>query len=596
MRIVLGILLSLFISIGFAEETSEPLLPDNAFAFSIYLTQKDQIMLKWVIAKDYYIYRDQVIIAKGPKNNVKLGDFSLPEGRPKQDSIRGQFQAYFGTLVIPISVSSGILDLTVRYQGCSAKGFCYVPIKKHLTVNTANIREFPTDLTPQLNGVVATTDAKVSDEQYAEKIFDGHNIFIIILSFLGLGLLLSFTPCVLPMIPILSGIIMGHRRKLNTLKTFFLSLSYVLGMAITYMIAGIVVASLGSRVQTFLQTPLVIFLFSGIFVLLALSLFGVYELQLPASWQQRLTTLSHRQKGGTYIGVFFMGSISSLIVSPCVSAPLVGVLAYIAQTGNMVLGGTALLALGFGMGIPLLLLGASAGRLLPKAGHWMVTIERLMGIAMLAFAIWIISRIMPGHLVLFLWAIFFIGLAVFMGLFSRALSDKDRLRRGFGIVLFIYGIILMIGAFLGNSDLIHPWENWLKTTEQNHQSLVYINIKEMSQLETALHLAKEEHKPVMLDFYADWCQSCVNMERHLFKEQKIQAALSDFVLLRADVTENNRFDRLLLKRFKVIAPPTFVFFNTAGIELTSKQIVGEKNAEEFLSHLTQIRESSSANE
>lgn len=574
----------------------EPLPVEDAFKISIHLVSKDQILITWNIAEDYYLYQERVGIKVMPASRITFKMPSLPKGHKKYDKIRGNYEVYLGTLSLPIhlnQVSRQWLALEISYQGCSAKGFCYIPLKKYLTVNIAEIHNYPYDLTPLIQNVIAKNVTVFSSDQYAEKIFYNHNLPLIILSFLGLGLLLSFTPCVLPMLPVLSGIILGQRRALNSVKTFSLSLAYVLGMAVTYMFAGIAVASLGSQVQIFLQTPIVIFLFSSVFVLLALSLFGIYHLQLPAYFQQKLTVLSNQQKKGTYLGVFCMGGISSLIVSPCVSPPLVGVLAYIAETGNVWMGGLALLALGFGMGIPLLLFGTSAARLLPKAGGWMIIIERVMGLCMLAFAIFMLSRIIPGYVTLLLWSLFFMGVAIFLSFFAKALSSKTFLARAGGALLFVYAFILLIGAFFGNESVIHPLENVLSSA--GNLTPTYVNIQNTTQLYSALRLAKGEHKPVMLDFYADWCVSCIKMERNVFKNEMVQAALSHFSLLRVDLTHNNTFDRQIMAKYKVIAPPTFLFFNEKGQELTSLRIIGERNTTAFLSHLSKIKEFSRAN-
>lgn len=571
---------------------AEPLLPEQAFVFTVYLQDKDHLSLQWTIAPNYYLYKDRIAINAAP-NTIAIENLTLPKGHMKKNAIRGEYAIYTGLLQIPVALQtqkSNILDVTVHYQGCSLDGFCYAPIKKHLTVNLQGLHP-PANLTTLIGALNVTKTPELSEQDYAEKLFDGQNLFIIVISFIGLGLLLSLTPCVLPMVPILSAIIMGHRRKLTTLKTFLLSLSYVLGMALTYALAGVGVALLGSRIQTALQKPWVIVTFSAIFVLLALSLFGLYELRLPQVLQKRLTALSNRQKGGTYFGVFLMGSISSLIVSPCISAPLVGVLAYIGHTGNVLLGATALLALGWGMGIPLLLLGASAGSLLPRAGNWMLLVERLMGFFMLAFAIWMLNRVWPGSFILFLWAALLIGFALYLGLF-KTMNPRQHFRQAFGLLAFTYGIILLIGAFFGNSDPLNPWANWKWFSfAKTNAALLYVDVKDPSQLDNALQLAKKDQQPVMLDFYADWCQSCIKMERTVFQQPPVIALFKGMVLLRVDVTHDNAFDRMLMKRFNVIAPPTFVFFNRKGDELTDQRIVGEINTARFIAHLTKIKES-----
>jgi thiol:disulfide interchange protein DsbD len=438
------------------------------------------------------------------------------------------------------------------------------------------------------NVIVTSLMPPTSEQSYAQNLLNGSSYFVIILSFLGLGLLLAFTPCILPMIPILSSIIVGHGKNLTPLKSFFLSLTYVLGMAITYAIAGMLVAMVGSGIQVLFQKTWVIVLFSILFVILSLSLFGYYELQLPARWQRKVTALSNKQKGGTYIGVFLMGALSSLIVSPCVSAPLVGVLAYIAQTGNMVLGGVALLCLGLGMGVPLLLIGLSAGKLLPKAGAWMEAIKKVFGILLLAVAVEMLSRVIPGPFTLVLWATLLICVSMFMGTFVSAKNNFKKLLRGFGAVFLIYGIILVIGAVMGNSDPLHPWEE-MKFLQTKPKDSLFVTLGSMEQLDAELARAKKDHKMVMLDFYADWCTSCVAMDRAVFKNGNVQQALNGLVLLRADVTKNDEFAQSLLKRFQVIAPPTMLFFDKKGEELPDERIVGEVDSQKFIEHVELVK-------
>jgi len=326
-------------------------------------------------------------------------------------------------------------------------------------------------------------------------------------------------------------------------------------------------------------------LFSGLFVLLALSLFGFYELQLPSRFQRHVTVFSNKQSGGTYAGVFLMGCLSTLIVSPCVSAPLVGVLAYIGQTGDVVLGATALLALGIGMGIPLLLIGVSADRLLPKAGPWMAVVEKTFGLVMLGLAIWMLSRMIPGPITLFLWAVLFMIAAIFLGVFSPVPKRLQWLAKSVAVMLLVYGIILIIGAIEGNSDIFHPWAQFKNTQQPARSKTVFKLIKSMDEFEQQLVRAKNLKQPVLLDFYADWCNSCVIMERTLFSRSDVQKALENVIVLRADLTANNEFDQALLKRFQVIGPPTIIFFNSQGQELTAARIVGEVSAKEFLAKI-----------
>ena len=581
LRVFFCIAMAVFISCAHGLESKKPLLAEQAFVFSSYVNKSDTLILEWQIAPGYYLYRDQVNITPISPSPIKVGKIVLPQGKPKSDELHGKYQAYAGTLKVPVQLgnpSEGVLNLSVRYQGCAADGFCYAPIKKDLRVNISKDKSTK-DVT--VSSVMASQKA---GQGYTDTLFHGGNYFFIVFTFLGIGLLLAFTPCVLPMIPILSGIIVGHKH-ITTRKAFLLSLAYVLGMAITYAIAGMFVALIGSRAQTFFQSAWSIAFGSALFIVLAMSLFGFYSLELPSRWQKRLTAMSNKQKGGTYFGVFLMGVLSSLIVSPCVSAPLVGVLAYIADTGDMVLGALALLALGIGMGLPLLLIGASAGKLLPKSGMWMESIKRFFGILLLAVALWMISRIIPGPVALFLWAVLAICTAIFMGVFSDAKKTWDKLLRGIGLVLLIYGATLMIGALLGNSDPLRPLKAPSVVLCDQSQFVV---VKNTAQLEEELAIAKHDHKPVIIDFFADWCAGCVSMDRYVFAKADVRRVLEGFMLIRADVTRNNAFDQEIMKRFKVVAPPTVIFLNPNGQELSDARIVGEVDAKEFIGHIQQI--------
>lgn len=592
------IILSLFLSVGYAEPKSLPLPANEAFKLSAEYNQPGLLVLHWQMAPAYYLYRDKISINLVSDNQVKLSVISLPNGIFKEDSIHGHYEAYTGQLIVPVPLKNekaGMLNLAISYQGCSENGFCYPPINKLLKVDLSHISP-PKDISSDIISMPKAVPKALAMSKQAkvEGLFQDRSLFFIIFSFLGLGLLLAFTPCVLPMVPILSGIIVGHGKHLGMRKTFLLSLSYVFGMALTYALAGMGVALVGSSIQAELQRPWVIVMFSGIFVLLALSLFGLYELQMPNSWQRRITAWSNRQKGGSYFSVFIMGGISSLIVSPCVSPPLIGVLSYIADSGNVMLGAIALFALGLGMGLPLLLVGLSAGHILPKAGAWMGVIEKLMGLTMLAFAIWMLSRVIPGYITLFLWSVLSIMSAVFLGLLTPAANDFQKLCRGCGLVLLIYGIILMMGAALGNSDALHPLENWKITSakpmlfENNKTS--FLVVKNTEQLDSLLAKAAFEKKAVLLDFYADWCESCVRMDKDVFNTEAVKTILSNIVLLRVDVTTNDDFSQAMLHRFHVVAPPTILFFNRDGSELTADRLIGGMSAAEFIAQIKKIQE------
>jgi thiol:disulfide interchange protein DsbD len=587
-KFLLTLLIYCVISVGGAAEPVKPLPASEAFTLTAFMDNSKQLILQWALAPDYYLYQQQIKILPTNKNKAKIGTIVLPDGEIRHDDLHGTFQAYTNNLVVHVPIeqtATGLLNLSISYQGCSSKGFCYPPVRQNISVNMAHISG-PTDLTDNLVNLGShPVKATLSKQGYITQLLMGHHWLVIIMSFLVLGLLLAFTPCVLPMVPILSSIIIGFGNKISTHKAFMLSLAYVLGMAVTYAAAGMLVAMAGSSVQVALQKPWVIIVFSFMFAVLALSLFGLFELRLPNKLQQRVTRWSHRHEGGTYLGVFFMGGFSTLVVSPCVSAPLVGVLAYIAESGDIILGGVALLALGIGMGIPLLLIGTSAGKLLPKSGAWMNTIKHLFGLLMLALAIWMLSRVFSADVIIFLWALLAIGAAVFIWQSKHSHLVWRKLHQGFGLALLSYGFILVGGAFSGSTDPLHPLSQFGVQTAQL-PTMKFAVVKDMNDLNQQLSLAKAANKQVLLDFYANWCVSCVAMDTHVFNRPEIFQALNNFVILRADVTENNEFDQELQRRFNVIAPPTIIFFNAAGKQLQQQEIVGEVDEKEFLTNIT----------
>jgi thiol:disulfide interchange protein DsbD len=383
----------------------------------------------------------------------------------------------------------------------------------------------------------------------------------------------------------------GHGKDLKTKHAFALSLSYVLGMAAAFAAAGLVVGLVGSSIQAALQAPWVLLLFSVIFVLLSLSLFGFYDLKLPESWQRKVSELSHKQKAGSYISVAVMGALSTLIVSPCVSAPLVGVLAYIGNTGNAVFGGLALFFMALGMGVPLLVVGTTFGKLLPKTGRWMNAVKNFFGVLMLGLAIWMLERIIPGPLSLMLWALLAITSSIYVGALSPIReSGWSKLWKGLGLALLTYGILMLIGAAMGNSSLLQPINlagiSAMTTNTETSTAHNFIPVKSVADVKA--QLKKSKGKLVMLDFYADWCVACKKMEMNTFNAPSVKKAMDNFVLLQADVTANDAADKALQKKYGVIAPPSILFFNKGGNEIKAARIVGEMNAEPFLSHLNKI--------
>jgi len=433
-------------------------------------------------------------------------------------------------------------------------------------------------------------------DSIAKRLSEG-NLFATLLAFFGFGLLLAFTPCVFPMIPILSSIIVGQGDNMTTRRGFVLSLVYVLAMAATYTLAGIFAGLFGENLQSAFQNPWILSTFTAVFVLLALSMFGFYDLQMPAFIQGRLTEISNRQKGGNLGGVAVMGFLSALIVGPCVAAPLAGALIYIGQTGDAVLGGLALFALSLGMGAPLIAIGTGAGKLLPRAGRWMDAIKAVFGVLLLAVAIWMLERILPAYVTLALWA----ALLILSSVYLRALdalpveaSGWARLWKGLGVVSLVYGVLLLIGAASGARDPLQPLQGILATghtgtaTAIQEAHLPFKRIKNLADLDRELAAAHTQGRPVMVDFYADWCVSCKEMEKYTFTDPKVHQALSNYVLLQADVTANDDADKALMKRFNLIGPPSILFFDSQGKEHKELALVGFKPAEAFVKHVKSL--------
>jgi thiol:disulfide interchange protein DsbD len=426
-----------------------------------------------------------------------------------------------------------------------------------------------------------------SDNLKIAKIFKEKSFWLVVSFFFGAGLLLALTPCVFPMIPILSGIIVGRGQHVTKMHGFLLSLAYVMGMALTYSAVGVAAGLSGSLLSNAMQTPLVLGTFAGVFVLLSFSMFGFYELQLPSALQSKLSGTSNRLHGGHLSGVFIMGALSAIIVSPCVAAPMAGALLYISQTHDALLGGVALFALAIGMGVPLLLIGASAGALLPKAGGWMEAIKSIFGVMMLAVAIWLISSLLPTSVVMMLWATLLILSAVYLHALDNLPANSGgwhKLGKGIGIIVLLMGIALLIGALSGARDILRPLGalgGSPVVAQTSH--LQFERVKNLAELDA--RLAQARGKTVMLDFYADWCTSCKEMENLTFTDSNVQAKLKNTLLLQIDLTANNEDNAAFLKRFTLFGPPAIVFYDRKGEELSNARVIGYQNPDLFLSSL-----------
>lgn len=553
----------------------------DVFQLKVQQVDPNTFSINWDIKTGFFLYKTRIKIIETPDNNFNIGTLNFPEALRRTDA-RGKIHTIYRnnlTLSVPIlGENPGEALLGIQYQGCSDDGFCYPPetAQVKLTID-ANLAL--TNVTIETNAH-PSSDETINQKDHLGKLFSSQNWGFIILSFFGFGLLLSFTPCVLPMIPVLSGIIVGHSQNISTSKAFFLSLSYVLSMSVTYAVIGAVVALMGNNLQIAMQSPWAISLFSLIFILLALSMFNFYELRMPLSWQAKFANITRSQSSGHYLGAAIMGCLSTLILSPCVTAPLIGALGYIAQTGNIGLGSMSLFFLGLGMGTPLLLIGTSAGKLLPRAGSWMNAVKSFFGIMLLAVAIYLMDRILPASLIMVSWAALAIFSGIFMGALTKSESNKARFSQGLGIILLVYGLLILIGTSQGNRNPLQP----LATTHQvDSQKNPMVVAKSLTELQQALIKAKG--KPVMLDFYADWCTSCKVLDHTTLQDPRILSLLTHFTVIRADITENNAETNKLLNQYEVVAPPTFLFFNAAGKELPDLQLVGEISPDTLCANL-----------
>lgn len=579
---------ALFLALAFAFLTGHTAPPPAADVFSVSVKTIDPntFAITWLIKPGYFLYAHRIKLDEIPDSNVHIGTLPFPPTLSKTDKQGRTYRIYRHDMTLPVAIlgkEAGESLLTLHYQGCADDGFCYPPEtqKIKLTIDQ-QLALVSTTLESDVTATQATATPKPDE---AKELFDEAHWTMIMLSFFSFGLLLSFTPCVLPMVPVLSGIIVGHNSTMTTRKAFLLSLSYVLSMAATYAAVGAIVAVLGSNLQIAMQAPPVIVLFSLVFVILALSMFGFFELKLPVSWQAALAKVSRSQSSGHYLGAAIMGCLSTLILSPCVTAPLIGALGYIAHTGDVTLGSLALFFLGLGMGTPLLVIGTSAGKWLPKAGGWMNAVKSFFGVMLLAVAIYLLSRIMPGAVSMSLWAALLVFCGVFIGAFLPAETKTAQFHKALGILLLVYGLLILIGASMGETNPLQPLARFQMTTVSHDRAPVTL-VKTVQDVNLAVSQA--QGKPVMLDFYADWCTSCKIMENTTFKDPAVTKKLKHFILLKADVTANNQADQLLMKQFGVVAPPTFVFFNPNGKELTNLQLVGEQSPQRFLQQLQHI--------
>ncbi|HXZ96992.1 MAG TPA: protein-disulfide reductase DsbD [Burkholderiales bacterium] len=595
---LLFLLLMLLSAFAHAGEP-ELLEPEKAFQLSAQWVNAKDIKVRYQIADGYYLYRDRFSFELEPKT-FSLDKPQMPPGNVHEDQFFGRVETYRGDLIIHLPLRqtgpSQTLTLNAVAQGCADIGVCYSPLVQKIDLKlgaadmsgpppvnaVAALRSAQVSATDPLQ-TAATSEAPLGDESSrAANLLRGGGFWLIIASFFGFGLLLSLTPCVFPMIPILSGIIVGQKRRVTRTRGLLLSASYVLGVAVTYAIAGVAAGLTGTLISTTLQNPWVLAIFAALFVLLALSMFGFYELQFPASLQSRLSNAAFNIKGGNLIGAFVMGGLSAVIIGPCVAAPLAGALLYISQTRDVFLGGSSLFVMALGMGTPLIAVGLSAGALLPKAGPWMNTVKKFFGVLLLGVAIWLVSSLIPEPMHLLLWASLVIVCAIYLIVALPVTSAYARYWKGAGIAAV--AAVFLIGVFSGGLGIFGPLAQ-ISSAVKPAQELKFQRVKSNAELDQALLDARGKY--VMLDFYADWCVSCKEMALFTFSDSAVQARLKAVRLLQADVTADNADDQALLKRFGLYGPPGILFFDRQGNEIKTR-VIGYQNPATFLATLNSV--------
>ncbi|WP_312960831.1 protein-disulfide reductase DsbD [Stutzerimonas nitrititolerans] len=555
-------------SLGGINNSADFLPVREAFRLSLVESTPEQITLRFVATEGYYLYRHRFQFKTGD-TEVALGEARMPAGQQKTDDYFGEVEVYYGILDIELPVrnpKNRPFTLQVGYQGCADKGLCYPPETESFSI---------------AGDGAAPDNAATSDNN--DRSLSWHAVALFFLA--GLGL--TFTPCVLPMLPILSGVVL--RGQTGGMRSFLLSLAYVLPMATGFAVLGALMGVFGAELnlQARLQSPWVLVPFALFFVAFALAMFGLFELRLPQVLSGRLDRLAGNAKGGSFLGAAVLGTVSSLLVSPCVSAPLAGALLYISASGDALGGGLKLFVLGLGMGTPLVLFATGGGALLPRSGPWMVTVRNTFGVLLLAVAVWMLERVLPGPAALALWGLLAAGAALFLGTLEfNSKTPRQKLAQLLGLVLLVYALAAWVGALQGGSDPLRPLPRaTLSATGGNVEMERWQTISTPTELEAQLAAAAAANQPLLLDWYADWCISCKVIEREVFENPQIAPRLADYRLIRFDITDSNREQRALLDRYKLFGPPAVLFFDRTGKELAQVRVVGEIDAELFGTHL-----------
>ena len=554
---------------GLPEKQPEFLAPDKAFKLSVSNLGNNQIQINWEIEEGYYLYMGMFEFSTD-RDDTKIIKARMPDGVKKVDEFFGDVDVYYNSTnaILTFNKIDKDSNLLIKYQGCADAGLCYPPIKKNISLN-----EFSSNSTGLLKTSLSNSQDSITERLVTQ------SIAINILLFLLAGLLLSFTPCVFPMIPILTGIIIGQGPKISTKKSFFLSLTYVLSMALTYALLGVIIAASGINIQASLQSPYIIGAFASLFILLALSMFNLITIQMPQSLQNILISKSNSNKSGSYIGVSVMGSLSALIVGPCVTAPLIGALIYIASTNNYIIGGTALFSLGIGMGLPLLILGTSASELMKKIGPYLELVNKVFGILFLIVAVWLIERIVSIHAAAIIWAV----LAAFVaGVFYKS-KTKDGLIKNtlniFSVLLIIYSLMQVYG--LNTKDDFEPRLSFIE--KENNLNFIKLNNTD------ALFESITNSKNItMIDMWADWCVACKELDKYTFSDERVYKALNRINIIKFDVTDNTDNHSDFLNKYNIYGPPALMFFDNNGLEIKSARVVGFIDADKFLKKLDEL--------
>ncbi|MBU1658136.1 protein-disulfide reductase DsbD [bacterium] len=567
------------------------LMPDEAFIPHAKLNDAMQIEASVQIAKDIYVYADKMKFELKNADTIKIAEIVSPESSEHEgEMVYTQSPDFLITLQNTV-LSTGIktVEFELSFQGCSEQGLCYEPLSKTYSfdIDTSKLHliQKATALFSDTKSMKKEDAKEISQTDSIANTISSGSLGLILLTFFGFGLLLALTPCVFPMIPIISGVIISQGEGLTTKKAFFLSVVYVLAMAVAYTIAGVLAGLFGSNLQAALQTPWVIYSFAAVFVALAMSLFGFYELKPPSFL---LTKVSQSRQHRGVFSVAIMGFLSALIVGPCVAAPLAGALVYIGQTGDALLGGMALFVMSIGMGLPLIVVGVSAGRFMPKPGHWMVMVTNIFGIMMLGVAVWMLGRVIDIYITMLLWSILGIGAAIYFGVFEKEIHV---FRKSLAVILFIYATVLFVGTLGGGTSMTKPLE-FLKPQvmvsdlQEELQSVEFEKVSSLKELDVIL--SKNKGKKIMLDFYADWCTACKELEEITFSDNNVMNKMSEFVLIQADITANGKEQKELSKKYGVFGPPAILFFDKNAKVIKSKTIVGFIGPDEFLAHLNKI--------